>query len=530
MRRILGVWSALAAAACVTTSESSKRPDEIVDVRILSFNDFHGHLLPDAKGRGGVAYLAGLIERQRTENTLVLSPGDLVGASPLVSAHLRDEPTIEVMNLVGLDFLGIGNHEFDEGYEELVRLQNGDPESGFAGSDFPFLGANIHRGDGRPIFQPYAVATFRGVRVGIIGLTLESTKRIVAPDLGDIQFANEVDTIDRYVVELQGQGVETFVVLMHEGGWQKGDENECDGLEGPILDIVERLPEAVDVVLSGHTHRSYVCDLDGIILTAGASKGRQLTQVDLRLSTATGDVVSATAKNMAVTTDAPKVAAVDELVAEYEALVQGVSGRVVGSSKTAMSKEPLETGESVLGSLIADAQRSATGADVALTNLGGIRSDLGGSGEDLTYGDLFRVQPFDNRMVVLQVTGSKLLEVLERQFTEEGEWGLFQVSSSLEYCWRDPDADGHWVVQESVRVGGETLDPRKHYTLALNSYLANKPLFAGCPKVAVHGSDVEALESFVVANSPVMPPTPGRICRADGPPTARSAAKNVKRW
>ncbi|NJK88045.1 MAG: hypothetical protein HC923_00725 [Myxococcales bacterium] len=276
-----------------------------VAVRILSFNDFHGHLLPNEDGSGGVAKLASLIDRQRTTNTLVVSPGDLVGASPLVSAHFKDQPTIEAMNLLGLDVFGLGNHEFDEGLDELRRLQHGDPTSGFEGSRFPFLGANVHRGDGVPIFDPYVVKEVGGVEVAFIGLTLEDTKEIVAPDLGDLQFADEVETISRYVYQLRERGIQAFVILLHEGGWQKGGINDCSDLEGPVVDIVKQLPAEVDVVLSGHTHRTYNCEIDGKLLTAAGSNGKLLTQVDLEISPVTRDVIRKSAENLVVDASLP---------------------------------------------------------------------------------------------------------------------------------------------------------------------------------------------------------------------------------
>jgi 5'-nucleotidase len=187
-----------------------------------------------------------------------------------------------------------------------------------------------------------------------------------------------------------------------------------------------------------------------------------------------------------------------------------------------MSKDPLETGESTLGSFIADAQRAATRADVAITNLGGIRSDLGLGGSEVTFGDLFQIQPFDNRMVVIEMSGAELLDMLESQWDVSSEWGLYQISSSLRYCWSDPDPTGSRIVRSSVRVGGRLLREDDTYTVALNSYLANKPPFTDAPRVDVLGSDVEALENFVSERSPIAPPDPGRICRTPGPRTAQS--------
>jgi 5'-nucleotidase len=513
-------WLAVV-AGCASAPSGAPEPAPVA-VRVLSFNDFHGHLLPDPSGAGGAAQLGGLLDSLRDESTLVVSPGDLVGASPLVSAHFRDEPTIELMNLIGLDVFGLGNHEFDEGYEELLRLRDGDPESGFAGANFPFLGANVHLGDGEPVFEPYRTFVREGIPIAFIGLTLEETAEIVAPDLGPVRFADEVQTVERYVRELRARGVEAFVILLHEGGRQTGGPNECRDLEGPIRGIVEELPGAVDVVLSGHTHQSYVCEIDGKLLTAGGSNAEYVTQVDLELSPVTRDVVRMRAVNLAVDASAPRDLEIASLVDRYSARIDRVSRRVVGQTRAPMSKDPLETGESTLGSFIADAQRAATRADVAITNLGGIRSDLGLGGSEVTFGDLFQIQPFDNRMVVIEMSGAELLDMLESQWDVSSEWGLYQISSSLRYCWSDPDPTGSRIVRSSVRVGGRLLREDDTYTVALNSYLANKPPFTDAPRVDVLGSDVEALENFVSERSPIAPPDPGRICRTPGPRTAQS--------
>lgn len=502
-------------------------------LRLLSFNDFHGHLLPDADGYGGAARLAGLIDALRDDQTMVVSPGDLVGASPLVSAHFRDEPTIELMNLIGLDILSIGNHEFDEGYAALLRLIDGDPETGYPGASFPVLGANVHLGDGEPIFEPYRVVDHQGIPVAFIGLPLEDTAEIVAPDLGPLRFSDEVQTITRYVRELRAEGIEAFVILLHEGGWQTGGPNECLELEGPIREIVEALPEAVDVVLSGHTHRAYVCEVAGKLLTAGGPNGRMLTRVDLELSPASRDVVAARAVNLMVDESSPESAQVAQFVAEVSGRIDRVTDRVVGQALEPLSKDPLETGESLLGSFIADAQREAAGADIAVTNLGGIRSDLGLGSPDVTFGDLFRVQPFDNLLVVIEMSGREVLDMLEAQFEDGGEWGLYQISSSLQYCWSEPSPTGSRIIESSVQIGGRALQKDATYTLALNSYLANKPPFAGHPRRSIRGSDVEALERFVSRTSPIEAPAPGRICRAPGPRTARvdrSTKRTSEHW
>jgi 5'-nucleotidase len=503
-----------------------------VQVDVLAFNDFHGRLDPGADGLGGAAELAALIQRQRTERSIVVSAGDLVGASPLVSSHFHDEPTIEVMNAIGLDLLGVGNHEFDEGIAELRRLQRGGPHpslqstsAGFSGSQFRYLSANTVDGTGSLMFDPYHVVEVDGVPVGFIAATLQGTKTIVPPVLGDIAFLDEVEAISRWVRVLEERGVHTIVVLLHEGGWQTGGPNDCTSFRGPALQITEQLPDTVDVVLAGHTHQAYVCRVeDGRWLASGGAYGRYLTRLRLTVSRETKDVAEVVIENLPVDGKAGRSPKVSKIVSRYEQRVAPIAGRPVGEVGRPVLRDPEPSGESPLGSVIADAQRRATKADLAFMNLGGIRDDLGQGARNVRYGDLFRIQPFDNLLVTKRFTGSQLLEILEAQWGGTDEHGLFQISSTLEYCYAPDAPPGAKVVAESVRVRGRALDPDAVYVVALNSYLAQKPPFNRGRAPAVYGKDVDALVAYVRERSPVEPPSPGRICRQPGS-TARASRR-----
>jgi 5'-nucleotidase len=389
------------------------RPKDPIRVQVLAFNDFHGNLeapaggngrirVPGADGTGGsdvnaggAAYLAHHIERLRQENpenTVVVSAGDLIGATPLASGIFHDEPTIDVMNMMGLDINSVGNHEFDEGFTELLRMQNGGchPVDGcqasttFAGASFKFLSANVFTDVAarKTLFPAYGIREFQGVKVAFIGMTLEATPLIVSPTgVRGLTFQDEADTVNALIPELKQQGVEAIVVVIHEGGIPSGSFNACPGISGPIKAIVERLDDEVDVVASGHTHQAYNCVLDGKRVTSAASNGRLLTDIDLVLDPTTHDVVDTAARNVVVTRETAH--------AQVEAFVTGVIGkvapvrdRVIGHTPNALAApvRPLPagaSGESTLGNAVADGMLAATrdeftgGAVIAMQNPGG---------------------------------------------------------------------------------------------------------------------------------------------------------------
>ncbi len=395
--------------------DKGRPPGQLVDVQLLALNDFHGNLEPpggtiEGAPAGGAEYLASHVRRLEAtnRNTVVVSAGDLIGASPLLSALFHDEPTIEAMNRIGLDLNAVGNHEFDEGADELLRMQKGGCHpvdgcldgDGFAGAEFGFLAANVVRSDtGRTLLPPYQIRKFQGAKVAFIGMTLEGTPSIVTPSgVAGLEFRDEAETVNALVPELRRRGVESIVVLLHEGGLQPGGIDQCNGVSGPIVDIVQRMSDAVDVVVSGHTHRAYNCQIDGKLVTSASSFGRVLTDIDLTIDKGSGDVVVARADNLVVTRDVPKAGDVTELLDKYRQLAAPLANRVIGSITADVTRSATAAGESALGDVIADAQLAATdgrgegGAAVAFMNPGGIRADLSyapsgseGPGE-VTYG------------------------------------------------------------------------------------------------------------------------------------------------
>src|SRR3982075_604109 len=436
-----------------------------VDLRILAINDFHGNLRPpeggiriadpDDKTRkiavaaGGAEYMATLVKqlRQGAKNNIFVAAGDLIGASPFLSAMFHDEPSIESLSIMGLEVASVGNHEFDEGKEELLRMQNGgchpiDKCQGpqpFLGAKFRYLAATtVEKNTGKTVFPPYEIKQFEGIPVAFIGLTLKGTPDIVSPvSVAGLEFRDEADTVNALVPELKARGVEAIVVLIHEGGFPAGDYNECPGISGPIVDIVRKFDHAVDVVISGHTHQAYVCEIDGRLVTSGDKYGTIVSTIDLKLDSVTRDVISAKADNVIVRTgvDArdPEQTA---LLQSYEKFAAPVANRLAGSITETLSRAPNDAGESPLGDIVADAQLAATSADanggavIAFTNPGGVRADISSrEAGAVTYADVFASQPFRNQLVTLTLTGTQSKAMLEQQWLDPKRPRILQVST-----------------------------------------------------------------------------------------------------
>lgn len=533
-------------AAGAHTGDGETPPGQTVDVQLLALNDFHGNLEPPGgpiagSPAGGAEYLATHVRQRRATNpnTMVVSAGDLIGASPLVSALFRDEPTIEAMNMIGLDLNAVGNHEFDKGSAELLRMQNGgcNPVDGcldgdpFAGAKFGFLAANVVRSDTHEtLFPAYAVREFQGAKVAFIGLTLKDTPSIVTPSgVAGLEFLDEADTVNALVPELRRQGIESIVVLMHEGGRQTGGINDCKGASGPVVDIVNRMDDAVDVVVSGHTHQAYKCVIDGKLVTSASSFGRVLTDIDLTIDKRTGDVVKAGADNFVVTRNVPRAGDLTALIAKYKAISAPLENRVIGTITADITRNATPAGESALGDVVADAQLAATsgpavgGAVVAFMNPGGIRADLSfaPSGAEqpgqVTYGEAFTVQPFGNTLVTMTLTGAQLDTLLEQQWCNQAFPRILQVSAGFTYTWDNARPACNRVDPSTIRIGGASVTPTGTYRVTVNSFLADggdnfTVLRSGVARLG-GPLDLDALEPFFKAGSPIPPGPRNRISR-----------------
>jgi 5'-nucleotidase len=543
-----------AAAVCAAAlslalpgAASAARGGQELDVQLLAFNDFHGNLAsggtvtqPDGTRvpAGGVGYLDTHLDRLRSTNpkaTFTLSTGDLIGASPLESALFKDEPTIEAMNLLGLDMNVVGNHEFDEGLEELERMRYGGchPTEGcfggdqeFEGADFPFLAANVVREDtDETIFPPYVIHRVRGEKIAFVGTVLEDTPSVVSPaGVAGLDFRDEADTMNALVPELKRRGVETIIALVHQGGQQNpptSSYGQCNDLQGPIVDIVERTSDEVDVFLSGHTHQGYTCEVDGSTLVSGLSFGRLISDVDLTINKRTGETTDVRAVNRVVTRDVTPDPALEALVARYQQLAEPIAARPIGEASAPITRDASPAGESALGGLIADAQLAATsspqtgGAQVAFMNPGGVRADLDAG--PITYGDAFTVQPFGNSLVTLTLTGAQIDTLLEQQFAGPNAQRprILQPSAGFAYAWDPAAPEGAKVDPASITLGGTALDPAATYRVTVNSFLAEggdafAVLTEGTDRLG-GALDLDAFEAYLRTASPVAPGPLDRI-------------------
>jgi 5'-nucleotidase len=561
---------------------SAARADDF-KLKIIALNDFHGNLQSPGKFRanakspevaaGGVDFLAGYIEHLKSQNpyNVVVSAGDLIGASPLVSALFHDEDTIETINRLGLEFSAVGNHEFDKGKQELLRIQYGGCSTQdqntcqgavagtrvpFEGAQFKYLAANVFdTSTGKTLFPAYAVKTYNGIKVAFIGLTLKETPTIVTPSgVAGLRFTDEAGTINAIVRQLRKLGIESVVVLIHQGGQQttKGtpDINACEGgLNGSaIQSIVNNLDNAVDLVISAHTHAAYICQIPNragrkIFVTSAASYGRLLTEIDVTIDKKTKGVTGVTAQNIVVDqTDATITpdATLKSIVDKYAALAAPVANRKVGTVAADITRTPSSAGESSLGDLIADSQLEATspfdsgGAVVAFMNRGGIRTDLpfasltaGVENGNVTYGELFSVQPFGNSLVTMSLTGTQIKMLLEEQFkgcaldsptgdhSAPSDDRLLQVSEGFTYTWSPAGAQCNKVDSSSIKINNVVVTPSAKYRVTVNSFLADGGdqfyvLRKGTGRLG-GSQDLDAMTAYFAKHGSAAPAQPHRI-------------------
>ena len=591
MRRRLLTAATTVAAFALAAAPAAFAKDKDTHVQLLGFNDFHGHVQASTPGTiqvgqtrnpttgaivnqtvpaGGAEYLATHVKmlRGQNTNTITVGSGDLIGASPLLSGLFHDEPAIEALNIVGLDVSGVGNHEFDEGLDEIYRMMNGGchPDDGcqdgdpFFGSIFGYLAANVYfAGTNDTILPPYEIRKVDNAKIAFIGLTLEGTPLIVTPSaIEGLEFRDEVETVNALVTKLRReQGVRAFVILLHQGGFQNAPFsnadpaqnlpgwagiNNCDNMGGEIVDIANNLSDDVDVIVSGHTHAQYICagakEIDGKVVTSAASFGRLVTDIDLVIDHQTKDVKAKTARNVIVTQTVAKDPAVTALIAKYDAIAAPIANKVVGTvTETLLSTrdtggDPDGDGEAPLGNVIADAQLEATapsdfgGAVIAFMNPGGIRGPIryeqisgGEQPGEVTYGELFTVQPFGNTLTVKTCTGAVIQQLLEQQFDNPraGERRILTVSRGFNYTWDAFGAPGNRVADSSVTLNGNPIVATQSYRVEMNSFLADGgdgfSAFRQCTDQLGGEVDLDALARYFMNHSPISPPTENRITR-----------------
>lgn len=514
------------------------------DITIFSINDFHGNLQADkpvpymapqdqhghahtgaalSTPSGGYAYLAALLKQRRlaAPNSILVGAGDLIGASPIGSAILRDEPVIEALNQLGLSVTSLGNHEFDNGAAALLGKIKGEcPASGcafpgFSGAKYEYIAANVREKEqAQTWLKPYVIRQVGEFKVAFIGAVTADTPNLVAGDgVKNLHFEEEAAAINRYVREIMQQGVAAIVVLIHEGAHYPGAANDpsytCAGLQGPIIEIVKKLDKAISLVVSGHSHQGYTCKIDGRLVVQARSYGAYLTETTLTIQRSSNQVMNAVATNHLV--DQSKYAADPEaqlLVDQVAALTNAVRSRPVASIGAPLTRAGAKANwDSPLGNVIADAQlsfaRQSGAADVAFINAGSIRSDLpGGSaapGVPVTFGDLYAAQPFGNSLMRMRLSGAQLLQLLQQQWRSAEHPNKLFVSQGFSYRW-NPAAAPQQRVQQ-VMLNGQPLDLQRQYTVIVNSFLAGggdgfSVLKDGTERQNI-GQDIQAFEAYV---------------------------------
>jgi 5'-nucleotidase len=389
-------------------------------------------------------------------------------------------------NLVGTP----GNHEFDEGKDELFRLLNGGNhpagpflESPYRGARYPTVSSNVvEEKTGKPILPPFVIKQVNGVRMAFIGAVLKETPTIVTPSgVAGLKFLDEADSINRYVQWLRmTEGIHTFVVLIHHGGRQttyEGPTQPGGLINGQdIVNIVTRLDDDVDVVVSGDAHsfmNALLKTQNGaeILVTQAFSSSTAYGDIDLIIDKHTRDVVAKSAAIVTTFADAGPGLTPDphvtELVAQAQAKVAPLVNRVIGDAATEVVRAENPTGESSLGNLIADAQRAALGTDFAFMNPGGIRADL--SAGSVTYGELFTIQPFGNSLVRMELTGRQIYDLLNQQWVNQ-PFPCILKTSGLTYTWDNSRPIGDRIVE--VQRNGTPIDRQATFSVTVNSFMA----------------------------------------------------------
>jgi 5'-nucleotidase len=517
MRVCPWVFVLLFAGACAARAPAPRS----VELRLIAFNDFHGHI----EAAPSLATAIRELGRNHT-HTLVVAAGDLIGASPLPSSFFADEPTVRVLSDTGLALSAAGNHEFDHGRDELLRLQRL--------ARFHWLAANVFdSATGERPLPAYEIREYDGIRVAFVGAVLRSTPQlVVASSAKGLEFRDEAASVNALVPAIRAAGVEAIVLLIHEGGRLPGryDDPQCAGFDGPIIGIVRRLDPAIDVVVSGHTHEAYACPIGGRLVTSASPYGRMVATIDITLDRATRDVSRAEARLVVVE---PRRFEADPALRRY---VDGIAREVAPSSRRKvgvvhgeLNGAPNDAGQSSLGQFVADAQLHAmqgAGAQVAFVNMGGLRASLAGhrdDGDSVTFGDLHATQPFGNTLAAVTLTGAQLQRLLEQQWTASTPLDrprLLAVSRGFEYEWNGACPRGHRIVAHSVKIDGREVVPEGRYRVVANDFLVEGgygPMRQGVRRAA-GPVDLAALERYVASRETAASGPDERVRRTDSLP------------
>ncbi len=509
-------------------------------VRIVALNDFHGQIgdsssIVEGDAIGGAATLAAYVNKERAGNpngTVVVSAGDAFGASPPESTLLNHESSMAVLAAMGLNVATIGNHETDSGLTELLRLIRGGKRAGkkggtkggptWPGSPFPWVSANIiNTKTGKPLLRPYVIMKVNGVKVAFIGAVTKDLYKLTSQKgIAGIKVLDPAVAINRYIPEIRKQGVKAIVAFMHEGG---EFNKKSQKLSGPIVDIATRLHPEVDAVVSAHSHQTYSTRVAGKIVTQAGSYAKALASIDLLIDPKTGQVVNSTSR---IVRNKEKGIAPDPLVGElvnlFERSVAPRTKKIISRLPGAVNREPSKAGETALGTLVAEAQRRAAKADVALMNPGGIRQDIPHGGA-VSWGELYSVQPFGNRVLKLSMTGKQLLATLEQIFRPAGEETMILQVAGMR-VWFDTRKPIGQRIAKVVMDDGKPLDLKRRYTVAANEFIADGgdgfTELTKATRLAEIGDDMSVLVNYLASGAPVPIKPIGRLNLVPGAPAA----------
>lgn len=578
-RKLVVVWmtaAALVGSVAASTASANngqgKGRDKLIQLQVLSFNDYHGYLEAPTGGDntlgaaldptltpvGGSEFLSSKLTELRASarNSVTVAAGDLIGGSTFLSGLFHDEPSVESLEAMKLDVSGVGNHEFDEGLDELYRMQNGGchpvegcyfPEAPYDGADFPWLAANVTFDDtGKTVLPPTWTKVVEGVKVGFIGMTLEGTPELVsAVGIQGLSFNDEVESANAAAAQLRRNNVSSIVVLLHEGGAQAGTYNQCTGISGPVVEIAENLDPAIDLVVTGHTHQPYVCTIDDPAgnprqVTSASSFGRVVTETTLTINKFTRDVVrSATVSQNHLVARVNPDPALTAIIQKWKTIGDPIGNRVIGEITEDITNPGNRTQETAMQNLVADGLLAATaapengGAQIAVVNPGGVRASLSfapppGSTQqpgDVTYAEAYAVQPFGNFLVTMDLTGAQLKSMLEQQFFARGTRPqlVLGVSDGLTFDWLQSQSVPQGSRVANLKFMGVPVEDGVIYRVATNNFLADGgdgfTVFRdGANRISgvldADGQvvdDLDALVNYISANSPLSSPGTSRI-------------------
>lgn len=395
MRHLLLLALALTLVLSAVPLASHAQTDSVT-ITILNTSDEHGWLQPytpngSSETYGGVGVLASWwreVEGYDPARFLVLSGGDN-WTGPSISTWFEGEPMVEAFNLLGYNASAIGNHEFDFGREVMQQR--------FAEAEYPYLAANIRIKDtGELLAQPYAIFTVQGVQIGVIGLTTLETVTTTHPkNISDLEFTPYRAALEEFVPQMQAEGATIIIALTHA----------CSFELGPVLDS-----GLVDAVFTGHCNEKVARMVDGVSLMGGGDGWRSYARLTLSVDPETGsildmeqtivDVAYPSASGSPVAPDAD----LQSLVDEWQGQVDAALAQEIGYTESGIQQR-----SHTMGNLITDAWLWAyPSADIAITNWGGMRQALDAGA--ITWGDIVSILPFENYLVVVNVTGAQVVE------------------------------------------------------------------------------------------------------------------------